>query len=302
MDFWELTKLLFRRWYIAVPMLLISVTAALFAGASVKPDYDAKLHIQLIPPLANPTPGQPHNPWVDLGIDSVGNATMIAVADQTVLDGLVQDGYSDNVVVTMDGHAPIITIEVVASSPKLATASAHAMATVVDQHVLSLQKAYGAPDSQLITTRSLDTGDNVQTVTSKVKRAAAVIGGVGLLVTSAVTIGLDALLRNRSRRKAARTVAAASEDQPEPPSGATQALPEGKSGNARIRTGGSIAADNTQVFRSDSWAPNADPGGADKPAEVPAAAPLGLPDDATIVLPLPHKEEQWAQARGSKRR
>ena len=37
-DLWDLTRLLIRRWYVAVPMLLVSVAVVLVAGQSVKPD------------------------------------------------------------------------------------------------------------------------------------------------------------------------------------------------------------------------------------------------------------------------
>ncbi len=341
-DFWELTKLLFRRWYFSVPMLLLSVAATLFAGASVKPDYDAKLHLQLIPPLsATDAPGvktQPRNPWVELGIESIGNAAIIAVGDKAVLDNLVKDGYTDNIVVTMDNRTPVITVEAIGSSPKQATESAHAMAKIVDQNVLSLQKAYGAPQGQLITTRSLDTGDNVEKVTSKVKRALAVIGGVGLLLTSAVTIGLDALLRGRARRRALAADVERSSDKATT-SGSAPASAEtvtrrikttsasGRAGSAATvyRSAGSQEGEQSAPESTEATQPvpgprraNGNESAAERlvaPAESDAeerprhrsaneeaAAERALADDdATIVLPLPHKD--WAaQGGGGKRR
>jgi hypothetical protein len=221
---------------------------------------------------------------------SVGNAAIIAVGDKAVLDSLASEGFSDEIVVTMDIHVPVVTVEAVASTPKLAIDSAHAMAEIVSQNVLSLQKAYGAPQGQLITTRSLDTGDNVQKVTSKVKRALAVIAGVGLLLTSAVTVGMDGFLRKRARRRAAKSA-----DPGEPTSGApagamAQTAPAPANGTGRHPAAGtaqpvpagarSDEADTTSVLPANGGSPGS-----------PAWSPVG--DDATIVLPMPHKE-QWA--------
>src|SRR5439155_22560451 len=51
-------------------------------------------------------------------------------------------------------------------------------------------------------TLALDKGDKVPVVTSKIKRALTVAAGMGMLITAAATIGIDAWLRRRARRKA----------------------------------------------------------------------------------------------------
>lgn len=303
MDFWELTKLLVRRWYFSVPMLVLSVASAVFAGASVKPDYKADIHLQLIPPVSAvaPTPGKPHNPWNDLGVAAIGNAAIIRVQDKDVLDGLVADGYTDNFTVTLDQRSPIIIIEAIGNSPKQATGTAQSVMKIFQQSIDSLQKPYGAPQDQLITTHSLDTGANIQTVTSKVKRALAVIGGVGLLLTTASTIGLDALLRRRSARRG--------EPQPSDLSAAPVSPGGRPEGNAesvtrRIRTStvrrrvpSPAVYQSEEALTQRNGASPAIP----RPREFngpPAGAATNSDVESTIVLPVPAKD-YWGN-RGDK--
>ena len=49
MDLWDLTRLLLRRWYFAVPMLLASVAVVVLAAKTVSPDYKSTGYVQLIP-------------------------------------------------------------------------------------------------------------------------------------------------------------------------------------------------------------------------------------------------------------
>lgn len=107
MDLWDLTRLLFRRWYVALPILLASVLTAALVGQSVKPDYRSTGNLVLIPapgPVepANPkqpTAERPKNPWGDLGLEALGNAAILKVLDQKTLKGLADSGLSDSITV-----------------------------------------------------------------------------------------------------------------------------------------------------------------------------------------------------------
>jgi hypothetical protein len=330
-DFWELTKLLFRRWYISAPMLVLSVAAALFAGASVKPDYKATEHLQLIPPVGadTPTPGKPHNPWNDLGVAALGNAATIGISDKTVLDKLTASGLTDTFTVTLDPRSPIATVEAVGHTAKQAIDTANAVATLFTQKISSLQSPYGVTQDQLITTHSLDTGSNVETVTSKVKRALAVIGGVGLLFTAAVTIGLDAMLRKRSRRRAEKTaVQPVSPAAPSDPSQPARRQRDAADETVRIQTSHvrDARVGPPTVYHSEggdeSTAPVAVTDAVSMPRGATGSSLARAPEteepkdesdrsaqfdgsvidsDATIVLPMPSKE-YWATRGGKGKR
>jgi hypothetical protein len=311
-DFWELTKLLFRRWYIAAPMLLLSVGVTVFAGASVKPDYQATSHLQLLPSTttASQTVGKPRNPWNDLGLDALGNAVIIRLGDQEVLDKLESQGHSSNFTVVLDNRTPVMVIEAVAPTPQQAIDSAQAVSKLIEQNVRQLQDSYGAPESTLITTHGLDAGTNVSKVTSKIKRALAVIGGVGLLLTSAVTIGVDAILRARSRRRSKAVAPTSPVDTwgERAGDGATVRVSRRAGVSAQVNPGD---RDRSEAIRAGgersrvaAHAANGANGGTGKERvkadreDAPVSTSAPMDEDATILLP----KTFWSSSRGGRPR
>src|SRR5918995_1072876 len=134
MDLWDLTRLLFRRWYFALPILLVSAIVAVLVSSSVKPDYRATGNVVMIPAPGDPAdaelkaqnkpvPSRPKNPWLDLGFNALGQATILQVMDQKTLEGFVDAGLSDSITVVMDQRSPIFIIEAVGTSPAQATAT-----------------------------------------------------------------------------------------------------------------------------------------------------------------------------------
>jgi capsular polysaccharide biosynthesis protein len=214
-DLWDLTKLLFRRWLISVPILLLSVVVLLVASQTVKPDYKATGHLIIVSPaptaaaLANASPNKVHNPWEDLGFRPLAQTAVLKVQSADMLKQLVDEGYSDNLTLAVDDRSPVITIEVVAHSAATATATVREVIKNLDDAVTQAQTVYGVQRDSLFTAYPIDQGDSVETVTSTQKRVMAVIAGIGLIATVAVTIVVDAWLRRRSVRKAAKKAAAA---------------------------------------------------------------------------------------------
>jgi hypothetical protein len=199
-----MTKLLFRRWYFSLPMLLVTLVLVAIASVTVKPDYSAKGHVQLIPPTgttaADGEKNPIKNPWFDLGYEALGNATMIDVAKKSVLEKMVADGLSDNVTVTME-QVPLFEIEAVGDSPEQATATVQRVQKNISDAVLERQQTLRVAKSETITALELDDGTEVEVKKSKVMRVMIVAAGLGLLLTAGFTIGIDALIRFRRRRQ-----------------------------------------------------------------------------------------------------
>jgi capsular polysaccharide biosynthesis protein len=205
-DFWDLTKLLARRWVIVLPMLLVSALLAVLTVGQVKPDYVATAYVQLVPPVLEQTkPNQAtpdqRNPWLGLGLQTIGNAAVVTVQDKSIVDQLKAAGLSETFTLTMAQQSPLVTFEIVGSTPLQARQTAEALVARFTQSVATLQSAYGVSPADSITARRLDLGTNVVKSSSKVKRALVAVLGAGLLLTAGVTVGLDAWLRRRNRRR-----------------------------------------------------------------------------------------------------
>jgi capsular polysaccharide biosynthesis protein len=206
-DFWDLTKLLARRWIIVLPMLVLSGALAVTAMSHVKPDYVATAYVQLVPPTAGGTkPGQAtvdqRNPWIGLGLQTIGNAAIVTVTDVSVADQLHASGLSNSYTVTMAQTSPLITFEIVGSSAAQARRTADRLIDHFNMGVANLQTSSGVAEGDSIRTHRIDAGTNIKKSTSKVKRALVAVAGAGLLLTVATTVAIDAWLRRRQRRRA----------------------------------------------------------------------------------------------------
>ena len=248
MDLWDLTRLLLRRWYFAVPMLLVSVAAVVLAAQRVSPDYKAMGYMQMIPapsagkPLDPDAKPRPANPWLDLGYAALGNAAALTVTDQTGLEKLAADGYTDSVTVILNERTPLFEIEAVGHTEDQATQTVQQVIKLLQADIAAKQKQYGALPEDTISTLVINDGRAPEQDSGKVKRVLIVAAGLGVLLTTASTIALDYWLRRRRARRDEDDRSGEPEPPPapEPPAeAAAEPAPNGK------RT----TAEETQILR-----------------------------------------------------
>ncbi|BBH68029.1 hypothetical protein ACTI_47140 [Actinoplanes sp. OR16] len=243
MDLWDLTKMLFRRWYIFTPVLLASMGLVLAMAQTVKPDYSATGHLQLIPPNERVEKGQVvkvNNRWLDLGFPALGSAVILQSQTEQVLSELTAKGYTDNFTVTMEYGTTYLTIEAIGSSKEQAVGTVQALMKEVDEMVGELQEQFDTTKQDQITTLALDQGDKVEAVTSKKKRVIIVATGIALMLSVGLSIGIDALIRLR-RRRAAEAAGG--------PDATSSAAAQHDSGSAKVPL---VNADATVVLRTPS--------------------------------------------------
>src|SRR5215468_132270 len=191
MDFWDLGRLLFRRWYVSVPLLLLTFVFSAYTAVAIKPDYALTAYIQLIPPTSPTKPdqsGQVQNPWLSLGLDSLNQAATVASQDQSFLDSLAQHGNQATIEITDADNNPVATFAVVASTLAQARDATALVIARYNSSAERLQAQYGVTQRDMITSQRLDQGENLKRPGGKVKRAVVVVFGVGLLLTIAITI------------------------------------------------------------------------------------------------------------------
>ena len=100
MDFWDLTKVLVRRWYLAVPGLVLTLAATGWLYTTVKPNYIATSLVQVALPISRPpAEGQPsleqRNPWMDMGAQTLANTAMLTLQQPSALESLKSGGGVD---------------------------------------------------------------------------------------------------------------------------------------------------------------------------------------------------------------
>lgn len=218
-DFWDLTKLLVRRWAIVLPLLILTTGVTALVTTRVEPDFTAMAYVQLIPPVATETTttGEvtlaERNPWVGLGLETLGNAAIVTISDQRVVEDLKAGGFSDSYTLTISDQSPLVTLEIVGKSSQQVRDTSDQLIARFTENIVTLQSAYGVSTADSITVRRLDMGTNVTKSTSKIKRALIAVAGVGLLLTIAITVGIDAWWRHRRQRRDGLTAGR----EPQPP-------------------------------------------------------------------------------------
>jgi hypothetical protein len=308
-DLWDLTRLLLRRWYFAVPMLLASVAGVVGAAQTVSPDYKAMGYMQLIPapsagkPLDPNAKPRPANPWNDLGYAALGNAAALSVTDLTTLEEMADSGYSDSVTVVLNERTPLFEIEAVGNSKEQATATVQHVIKLLQDDIAAKQKQYGTLPVDTISTLVINDGRSPEQDGGKVKRVLIVAAGLGLMLTTASTIALDYWLRRRARRRAdedgpADDAGAAPEPPKAPPgtpgASASVAPPPPKPAEAEPARGALLEdVEKTRVLRP-------------QPRQAPHSngkvysgerRPTEDRPDATVVLPTPIQIRQAEEKR-----
>jgi capsular polysaccharide biosynthesis protein len=205
-DFWDLSKLLVRRWWVAVPMVALTFALMGLTYTTVKPNYNVTAYVVLVAPVGTPdkqgelTQAQ-RNPWLFQGLLALANAASTSVLDPAVPEEMQNAGFSPSFTVAMTATSAVITFTVTGNSAEQATGTATELVRRYAESVKALQDQTRVAPADQITASRLGSAVGAVESNGNVKRALAAMGGAGLLMTAGATIGVDALLRRRSRRR-----------------------------------------------------------------------------------------------------
>jgi hypothetical protein len=102
--------------------------------------------------------------------------------------------------VTIEYGTTFFSVTATGSSATQATGTVQQVMKLVAGEVASEQQRFNVGPESTITTLELDKGESVTEITSKFKRVLIVSAGIGFLLTTGLTIAVDAWLRRRERR------------------------------------------------------------------------------------------------------
>ena len=211
MDLWDVAKLLWRRKWLSLPLVLLTMYLAAYLAVTMDPDYKTTGHVVLLAPTESKptTPGATgpvtSSPWT---VWSMSDALVIYLQRADIKGQFAAVGLSEEWTASVGGSGnPIVELEVVAHSQQQANDTLTRLVSVMNAKIADMQSPYGIQGREGITGQGVDIGQNFEVVTSKVKRAVIVVIAVGLIVTAGLTIWLDAILRRRARRRGEGTLA-----------------------------------------------------------------------------------------------
>jgi capsular polysaccharide biosynthesis protein len=195
-DFGDFTRLILRRKFIALPLLLLTIIASVALIAVVKPAYVLTSYVQLVPSTDAGGAGD-NNPWNNLGVNALSQAAMYATEDQTFLQSLPAQGAASDIAIDVGYPNPVITFTITGNSPEQAKKTTDLIVARYTAQTQALQDQFNVHTIDLITTQRLDQGENLTTSNGKRYRDAVLAFAFGILLTLGLTIGIDA----RARRK-----------------------------------------------------------------------------------------------------
>ncbi|MGI5147815.1 hypothetical protein ACQEVC_15800 [Plantactinospora sp. CA-294935] len=216
MDLLDLLKLMFRRWYVSAPIVVVTLGAALGFGLAIQPEYKTEVAILLVPPTTsaaapepNATP-RPGNPWLRIGENAMAQAVQISTSAHDARSRIAAAGGDPDYEVGLVTRSSILTVAVTATSQESARKTVEAVTRLIHDEVAGQQAPYRPNPGEQITTEVLDPGLNIVQSRSNVLRAQVVITAIGILLAAVGAVVYDAVARRRAsarlgQRRDART-------------------------------------------------------------------------------------------------
>jgi hypothetical protein len=222
MDIWTATRIVARRWYIALGALVLCIAVGSTIVSSAEARYSSTASIVLLPPnLAQPPERDAAtdvNPFLQSGVALTASAVANAANSDRTAQRLVAEGLVDvdfEVVAAQDRPLIFMTVE---SNDEAATDAAIAVVVESVEMVLQEQQVEAnSPDDQLVTAQLLAPPPEspVESLSARSRLGMAVVVASALvIVTSALLFdtAANALARMAQRRQEEEEFAATLDD------------------------------------------------------------------------------------------
>lgn len=214
MDFLTLGKILFRRWYVTLPMVLLTVVVAAAVVRSVEPEYEASGSFVLLGPREhlppfNADPGTaplPRNPYTEFtpSLTTAAGTLELVLEDGQVRNRLRQLRLSDDIEVTADDEAPTLEVTVGARRAGVAVETIETIFSMMGDELRQRQDDAGAPENLQITVEALVLPETARELTAARDRALVAFSVLGVVSTVGLAVIVDSIATARRARRSRR--------------------------------------------------------------------------------------------------
>jgi capsular polysaccharide biosynthesis protein len=266
MSLTEFAAVVLRRWYVAVPGLLLSCALAVGVFSVVPPKYESKVQLLLVPPNIPNSPGAGlSNPYLNFGPGLLTTADILSVSEtsQDAAQRVASAGGRSLYTVARDTNTSGPVIDVSATD-KDSGAAARTVDVVVKQLTSDLnaaQQKAGAPESTWIKAQVLTRSPAPKKLLKSAIQASLAVGLGGFFSTVLVAVLLERREHRRRRREVRREASAAATRRSDEPASDARAS---RSGAGVATAEGSVAPVGSRS-RIDGFEPDA-------PVELESAA------------------------------
>lgn len=201
MDVWAITVAVLRRWYVFLPLLILSVLAALFVGSRAPEQYQVRATVVLVP---GPEPTEIPNPYGGLG--ETGQILQILLASTATREDFEERGLDHEYQVEALRDTHMVTMRVTADSEQVALDTAGAMIEFMSERLAARQDEANLPEGSQTSVDVLEAPVVTGTVSEGRTRNMAIVGVAGAALSLLVAVLFDdvvGLLRRRRRQREA---------------------------------------------------------------------------------------------------
>ena len=210
MDLWQALRIIVRRFYIFVPVLLLALVLAVNASGRIAPEYTAEAAAILIArtPIPGTAPTAP-NAWSNL--PSTARAIQLTVENSATRSKVRDEGLSTDYLISVQNRSEIMEVEATSKSADTARETAARVLTLIGADLKDKQDSTDPPTPQNVRIDLKGLAD--PTVPgpndSGAKRVRILILALGLLAAAAAAFLFDGAAQTLKRRRAASEAAAA---------------------------------------------------------------------------------------------
>lgn len=200
MDFLTLIRVTVQRWYVSVPVLLLAALAAFAAYRNAPPMHVVDASVIVVPPAGNVDGEAVLNPYLAFtgALNTTADAVTQVLSSAATRRDIVERGLAPDYVVTgPDDRLPVIRFTVRDQNPRRATRSVANLLATVDEELLRLQEAVGAPANQLVRAETLLSPTPPFEERGHITRAIFTIVGVGVFAAIAFALLVEGVAAGR---------------------------------------------------------------------------------------------------------
>jgi len=215
-DVWEATRVLLRRWWVVVPVLLVTALFALRLSERVQPEYSASATLVMLAPFRTngETGVATSNPFLNFS----GALTTTAYVIQSALDRdevrlqIAREGLASNYTVGPETRGtqgdvrstPLVLVSVTTGAPGQATATVNRVVELFQAELKTRQSSLGTPRNETITSQVISPAVRATAAGSGGRRVLYSVGALGLLAAALVAFAVDAMIVRYTARNASR--------------------------------------------------------------------------------------------------
>ncbi|MCP3910673.1 MAG: hypothetical protein GY713_06940, partial [Actinomycetia bacterium] len=205
MDLWTALRVYAARWYVAVPVLLMSFYAAYVIGQTINPTYETAGSILLVPPL-EPVPVEIRTEYEPIvnpclrpgnGPRSCADAVARILLSEGEMRRFEAIGLSPDYEITIPRDSLIIDYTVAGDSESQVTETLDELVRRTNTELLGIQQTTNTPANQIISVEALYLAEEPEEFSGGRLRVVAALAMVGVIASASIAFLVDNLASRR---------------------------------------------------------------------------------------------------------